>query len=174
MTRTPPLVTFVAALLLFPGCTPGADRPPPEPPPPTQVPPALVPLLGVWDLADSDPKLGECHVASIGFRSDGRYMTKSGDQVVSGRYVAEPAVVMGRRGFLVVQRAEAHNGEPNCQGVAAEVSVAAAPPDAFLAVSGNLGALYFGQPEGEPVALLVRRPVDRAPLGRAPEGAAGR
>ena len=87
-------------------------------------------------------------------------MTKSADQVVTGRYVAEPAVASGRRGFLIVQRPEAHNGKPNCQGVAADVSLAATPPDAFLEVDGSRAALFLGEQVDRPAALLVRRPFD--------------
>ena len=120
-----------------------------------------LPLHGVWDLADVAFEFGACHEASVGFRPDGRYLAKSGDQVVTGRYVAERAVVGGRRGYLVVQRPEAHNGRPNCQGVPAARSVAASPPDAFIAVDGRDGVdrawVYFGGQSGEPAAELVRR-----------------
>ena len=125
--------------------------------------PTASPLLGVWDLADVGSEFGECHTASVGFRSDGRYMAKSGDQVVVGRYVAEPAVVGGKAGFLVVQRPDAHNARPNCQGVPADVSVATSPPAAFVevdAASGHRPArarLYFGGQAASPAAHLVRR-----------------
>ena len=122
------------------------------------------PLLGVWDLADVAPELGDCHEGSIGFRSDGRYLAKSGDQVVTGRYVAEPAVVEGRAGFLVVQRPEAHNGRPNCQGVPADVSLATSPPAAFVEVEPGQrdrqperARLYFGGQAERPAVHLVRR-----------------
>ena len=122
------------------------------------------PLLGVWDLADVAPELGDCHEASIGFRSDGRYMAKSGDQVVTGRYVAEPAVVEGRAGFLVAQRPEVHNGRPNCQGVPADVSLATSPPTAFVEVEPGdhdrqpeRARLYFGGQAERPAVHLVRR-----------------
>lgn len=164
LTRLVVLSSIVVALLAACSSDPG---PPPSTPPLTgvvadtiAVPLAVAPLLGVWDLAESDPSLGECHRASVGFRSDGRYMTKSGDQVVTGRYVASPVVVSGRSGFLVVQRPGAHNGEPNCQGVPADVSVRAAPPDAFIEVVDDEAALFFGVPRGRPAASFVRRTFD--------------
>ena len=122
------------------------------------------PLLGVWDLADVAPELGDCHEGSIGFRSDGRYLAKSGDQVVTGRYVAEPAAVEGRVGFLVVQRPEVHNGRPNCQGVPADVSLATSPPAAFVEVEPaqrdhqpERATLYLGGQAERPAVHLVRR-----------------
>lgn len=122
------------------------------------------PLVGVWDLADVAPELGDCHEASIGFRSDGRYLAKSGDQVVTGRYVAESAVVDGRAGFLVVQRPEVHNGRPNCQGLPADVSLATSPPAAFVEIEGvgrdrqpDRARLYFGGQSERPAVHLVRR-----------------
>ena len=162
----------VLLVALLGGCASDEPRDEPETAVIATVPARVSPLLGVWDLAESSRAFGECHQASIGFRSDGRYMTRSGDQVVVGRYVAERSVVGGTPGFLVVQRPESHNGRPNCQGVPAATSVAASPPDAFVEVysSGDdsLGGsargrrpdrarVYFGGQSEEPAAVLVRR-----------------
>ena len=164
-------VTVLLAALLG-GCASDEPRDEPETAVLATVPARVSPLLGVWDLAESSRAFGDCHQASIGFRSDGRYMTRSGDQVVVGRYVAERSVVGGTPGFLVVQRPESHNGRPNCQGVPAATSVAASPPDAFVEVyssgDGPLGGpargqrpdrarVYFGGQSEEPAAVLVRR-----------------
>ena len=157
------LLLAVTAVVLG-GCVRDVD-PGAEPPSVAQTDVAsqgrALPIHGVWDLADLPPDFGECHEASIGFRPDGRYMAKSGDQVVTGRYVAERAVVGGRPGYLVVQRAEAHNGRPNCQGVPAARSIEASPPDAFIAVESEGGLdrarVYFGGQSAEPAAELVRR-----------------
>lgn len=161
----------VAALLavLLGGCAGDEPRGASNAAVPASVPARVSPLWGVWDLAESSRAFGDCHRASIGFRSDGRYMTRSGDQVVVGRYVAERSVVGGTPGFLVVQRPESHNGRPNCQGVPAATSVAASPPDAFVEVydSGegppggdrrpDRARVYFEGQFEEPVAVLVRR-----------------
>lgn len=164
----------VVALLvvLLGGCARDEPRGAPETAAPAPAPARVSPLWGVWDLAESSQAFGDCHQASIGFRSDGRYMTRSGDQVVVGRYVAERSVVGGTPGFLVVQRPESHNGRPNCQGVPAATSVAASPPDAFVEVydSGDdlpgspargrrpdRARVYFGGQSEEPAAVLVRR-----------------
>ena len=164
----------VVALLvvLLGGCARDEPRGAPETAVSAPAPARVSPLWGVWDLAESSQAFGDCHQASIGFRSDGRYMTRSGDQVVVGRYVAERSVVGGTPGFIVVQRPESHNGRPNCQGVPAATSVAASPPDAFVQVydSGDdlLGGsaddrrpdrarVYFGGQSEEPAAVLVRR-----------------
>ncbi|MDT7858191.1 hypothetical protein RQM47_16200 [Rubrivirga sp. S365] len=159
---TPPRPSLAALLaVLLASCSPGSDSAPPRPTPPAvaddPVPTALVPLLGVWDLAESDPALGPCHLASVGFRSDGQYMARSGDQVVTGRYVASPVVVSGRPGYLVVQRPDAHNGEPNCQNIPADVSVGSAPPDAFFEVVGDEAHVYFSALVDRPAASFVRR-----------------
>ena len=155
---------LVGLSVLAAGCSRGgsAERSPAETEDSAPAPTAS-PLLGVWDLADVGSGFGECHTASVGFRSDGRYMARSGDQVVVGRYVAEPAVVEGKAGFLVVQRPDAHNARPNCQGVPADVSLATSPPAAFVevdAASGHRPArarLYFGGQAARPAAHLVRR-----------------
>ena len=162
----------VLLVALLGGCASDEPRDEPETAVIATVPARVSPLLGVWDLAESSPAFGDCHQASIGFRSDGRYMTRSGDQVVTGRYVAERSVVGGTPGFLVVQRPESHNGRPNCQGVPAATSVAASPPDAFVEVysSGDgppggpargrrpdRARVYFGGQSEEPAAVLVRR-----------------
>lgn len=156
-----PLALLALAALGLPGCASDPDPPPPPAPAVVRdtaaVPPGVVPLLGVWDLRDSDPALGRCSSASVGFRADGRYLSRSGDLVVTGRYVASPAVVSGRSGFFVAQRAEAHNGEPNCQGVPGEASVLATPAESFYEVVGDRAHLYYGPPTGRPAAVLVRR-----------------
>ena len=168
-TRQPGRTRSVLCALLFAvtavalaGCVRDGEE---ETPTPVQADPAThrrsLPIHGVWDLADLPLDFGECHEASVGFRPDGRYMAKSGDQVVTGRYVAERAVVGGRPGYLVVQRPEAHNGRPNCQGVPAVQSITASPPDAFIAVEseGDLDRawVFFGGQSAEPAAELVRR-----------------
>ena len=157
------LAVLVGLSALVGGCSPDGPEAPPPDTPPERASPAL-PLLGVWDLADVAPELGDCHEGSIGFRSDGRYLAKSGGQVVTGRYVAEPAVVEGRAGFLVVQRPEVHNGRPNCQGVPADVSLATSPPAAFVEVEPaqrdrqpERARLYFGGQAERPALHLVRR-----------------
>jgi hypothetical protein len=157
----------LAVVLALSASVGGCSRDVPADPAPTGAGehlPVASPLLGVWDLADVGRGFGECHEASIGFRSDGRYLAKSGDQVVTGRYVAEEAVVDGRMGFLVVQRPEVHNGRPNCQGVPAEVSLATSPPAAFVEVEAGGGAgrserarLYLGGQVARPAVHLVRR-----------------
>ena len=157
------LAVLVGLSALVGGCSQdGPDAPAPDTPQERASP--AFPLLGVWDLADVALELGDCHEGSIGFRSDGRYMAKSGDQVVTGRYVAEPAVVEGRAGFLVVQRPEVHNGRPNCQGVPADVSLATSPPAAFVEVETaerdrqpERARLYFGGQAERPALHLVRR-----------------
>ena len=157
------LAVLVGLSALVGGCFPDGPEAPEPAAPQERASPAF-PLLGVWDLADVAPELGDCHEGSIGFRSDGRYLAKSGDQVVTGRYVAEPAVVEGRAGFLVVQRPEAHNGRPNCQGVPADVSLATSPPAAFVEVEPaqrdrqpERAWLYFGGQAERPALHLVRR-----------------
>ena len=157
------LAVLVGLSALVGGCSQdGPDASAPDTPQERASP--AFPLLGVWDLADVAPELGDCHEGSIGFRSDGRYMAKSGDQVVTGRYVAEPAVVEGRSGFLVVQRPEVHNGRPNCQGVPADVSLATSSPAAFVEVEPGQrdrqperARLYFGGQVERPAVHLVRR-----------------
>ena len=157
------LAVLVGLSALVGGCSQDApDAPAPDAPQERAL--SAFPLLGVWDLADVAPELGDCHEGSIGFRSDGRYMAKSGDQVVTGRYVAEPAAVGGRAGFLVVQRPEVHNGRPNCQGVPADVSLATSPPAAFVEVEPaqrdhqpERARLYFGGQAERPAVHLVRR-----------------
>ena len=91
-------------------------------------------LVGVWDLAEVTAGFGECHEASIGYRADGRYVAKSGGQIVTGVFEAKEVsaeasgrsadeagirsgVPAGRR-YLVSQSVQAHNGRPNCQGIA--------------------------------------------------------
>ena len=157
------LAVLVGLSALAAGCSQDGPEAPAPAAPPERASPAF-PLLGVWDLADVAPELGDCHEGSIGFRSDGRYMAKSGDQVVTGRYVAEPAVVEGRSGFLVVQRPEVHNGRPNCQGVPADVSLATSPPAAFVEVEPGQrdrqperARLYFEGQAERPAVHLVRR-----------------
>ena len=157
------LAVLVGLSALVGGCSQDEPEAPTPAAPPERASPEF-PLLGVWDLADVAPELGDCHEGSIGFRSDGRYMAKSGDQVVTGRYVAEPAVVGGRSGFLVVQRPEVHNGHPNCQGVPADVSLATSPPAAFVEVEPGQrdrrperARLYFGGQAERPAVHLVRR-----------------
>ena len=162
----------VLLVALLGGCSSDEPRDEPGTAVVATVPAQVSPLWGVWDLAESSRAFGDCHQASIGFRSDGRYMARSGDQVVVGRYVAERSVVGGTPGFLVVQRPESHNGRPNCQGVPAATSVAASPPDAFVEVysSGDgppggpargrrpdRARVYFGGQSEEPAAVLVRR-----------------
>ena len=157
------LAVLVGFSALVVGCSRGRSAPP-APVEEGEEASAASPLLGVWDLGDVAPELGDCHEASIGFRSDGRYLAKSGDQVVSGRYIAEPAVVDGRAGFLVVQRPEIHNGRPNCQGIPADVSLATSPPAAFVEVEDGerdrqpeRARLYFGGQSERPAVHLVRR-----------------
>lgn len=158
------LAVLVGLSVFAAGCTRGESAVPRSTPEEHTLVAEGLPLLGVWDLADVGSGFGECHEASIGFRSDGRYMAKSGDQVVVGRYVAEPAVVDGRDGFLVVQRPGAHNDRPNCQGVPADVSLATSPPAAFVEVDRatdgrqpERARLYFGGQSERLAAHLVRR-----------------
>ena len=161
-SAVPTLLIVAALAVALSGCARdgGGETPPSVQADPTAHARAL-PIHGVWDLADLPLDFGECHEASVGFRPDGRYMAKSGDQVVTGRYVAERAVVGGRPGYLVVQRPEAHNGRPNCQGVPVVQSIMASPPDAFIAVEreGDLDRawVFFGGQSAEPAAELVRR-----------------
>lgn len=141
---------------------------------PTAVGPASDDLVGVWDLAEVPAEFGECHEASIGYRADGRYMTKSGRQIVTGRFSAEPAALPARsggtsdrqsrrRGFVVVQRPEAHNGLPNCQGFPADVAVSQSPRAAFVEVERGAegrpdeARVYFDPQTSEPAVVLVRR-----------------
>ncbi len=135
---------------------------------------ATADLLGVWDLAEVPAEFGECHEASIGYRADGRYVTKSGSQIVTGRFSAEPAALPApsgetsgrqsrRRGFVVVQRPEAHNGLPNCQGFPADIAVSQSPRAAFVEVERGAegrpdeARVYFDPQASDPAVVLVRR-----------------
>ena len=165
------LVALVAAVA---GCT--ADRGQTAPGVPAVAPAsaAALPadLIGVWDLAEVPVEFGECHEASIGYRADGRYVTKSGRQIVTGQFSAESASLSPtqagsrgapRVGYIVVQRPEAHNGRPNCQGFPADVAVAQSPRTAFVEVARGADGrpdearVYFDAQAVVPAVVLVRR-----------------
>lgn len=138
-----------------------------------QVPDVPDVLVGVWDLAATSAGFGDCHEASIGYRADGRYVTKSGDQIVAGRYSARPVArslgrsdapnAMRRQRFMVAQRPEVHNEQPNCQGFSADDVIAASPGTARIEIEAAVGSeptrawIYFGDENAAPVAELVRR-----------------
>lgn len=146
---------------------------------PVAGPTATAELVGVWDLAEVLAEFGECHEASIGYRADGRYVAKSGGQVVTGIFEAEelgteasgrgeagtgvPSGAPARRRYLVSQRVQAHNGRPNCQGIAADVAVAVSPREAVVDVRHGSGGqpdeawVYFNPDARSPASVLVRR-----------------
>ena len=172
------LRTVACALVLSASaCSPGRDRHEERraPSPTEQLAPRA--LVGVWDLAATAADFGECHEASIGYRADGRYVTRGGAQVVAGRYsarlVSSGAVRLGPEGadhrlrFVVDQRPEVHNDQANCQGFSAEDAIAASPRTALVEVETASGGepsrawIYFGDQNAAPAAELVRRTAGR-------------
>ena len=167
------VLALVAALA---GCAADRREPGPQAPAVGAAASAALPadLIGVWDLAEIPVEFGECHEASIGYRADGRYVTKSGGQIVTGQFSAEraslPAVQAAgamrgapRVGYVVVQRPETHNGRPNCQGFPADVAVAQSPRTAFVEVQRGAegrpdeARVYFDSQRAAPSVVLVRR-----------------
>ena len=160
-----------ALVLSASACSPGRDRHEEQRAPTEQLAPQA--LVGVWDLAATAADFGECHEASIGYRADGRYVTRSGAQVVAGRYsarsVPSDAARLGPEGaghrlwFVVDQRAEVHNDQANCQGFSAEDAIAASPRSALVEVETASGGepsrawIHFGDQNAAPAAELVRR-----------------
>src|SRR5213593_98907 len=73
-------------------------------------------LLGVWQSRESGEMPKACREASMEFRGDGTMLVRTGEQILTGAYTAEPA---GNR-LRVVQRDVRANGRPNCQGISAD------------------------------------------------------
>ena len=72
------------------------------------------------------------------FRPDGTMIVKSGAQVLTGTYTAEP---VGRR-LMVKQKDVRSNGEPNCQGISADYVLSHYVDSFYVSIRDGTRGIY--------------------------------
>ena len=109
-------------------------------------------IVGNWQFERASVESRPCSSGSISYRKDGTFISRSGEQIMKGKYIAEPY----QYGYLLTTKFVNHNGEPNCQGYSAEYVIKNNVPKSYVEVEENTLRQYFGTTTSESYIEFIR------------------
>ncbi len=107
-------------------------------------------MWGIGPLPPDAP--AACGNISTEYRSDGTVLIRSGPQTVTATYTTTAA----GKGFLLERTNVQSNGEPNCQGRAAQYVIDHFVRKAYLEVGGDTLKMFATPDAPSPLLVYVR------------------